>query len=945
MTERRGYGRTLPQRAGGALLAMLLAGSVPAQSATWIEQSEAGMLCLANANEAERRSLDAPLLPQPVAAASLAQWLRAKPRNDRHANFRHLEMLSAVAWWADLVNDQSLRNDVLLTVGVLADRQAAARPDDAAFRQAARCARAQLIAVALEQDRLADAETLAASLAATYTALPARPAEDWPLIAALRELRLEPRARNAIALLATRTATYAGAAQQANQQARASRLYVVTAQALLALGDTARARELALQAIAVTGRPPAAEAAWSALPTLYDAAVASSGARDAAVLHQLLGNGQPPPTLRDNRAAFESLLRLSRAAEAREQYEDMARFATEASRRLTALDGLERPSLPFYRHAFDELAAGRDPDLATLARRDPQFAARTLAAYTGSFDTLLRQSQTRFVADAREQLFFEYRIDNSLHALASLHPALPRSAAAIEDATFRFAQLRTFGRLTLATLAAALDDAAIGPQQRPGVERFFAMSTQSGAFLRVLFHQLQVAPGAPPPAGEALWRVFAALDVYQEESAHQYDRYAQFVRQNAPQVAELATPRPLPAREFQRRLQPNEALLATVVTPQDLYVWAVTPTGVAFARRPVGERVVGALVQRLRAGLVPGSGNGATKLPPFDAAAAHELHQLVFAPVAAALKGVTSIVWYGHGPLGAVPPAVLVSAPPAKPTLTTPAEFAATKFLVDQYAFSALADLSLFVWHRDQARRAAEQRFLGVGAPLLSAEELAGAPRSRSYELAGALDGKALAELPKLAESVDEMKAIAGLVGEANSTLWLGPEAREDRFKADGLRGYRTIALATHGFLADEVQGVREPSLMLALAPGATDRFDGILTATEIAGLTLDADLVILSACNTAAADGRPRAETFTGLTQAFFTAGARSLMVSHWPVMSGAAVQLSVGTMERAVQRGEPLARSLQQAMQATRRDGAGNPMEAHPSYWGPFVIVGDGR
>ena len=80
-------------------------------------------------------------------------------------------------------------------------------------------------------------------------------------------------------------------------------------------------------------------------------------------------------------------------------------------------------------------------------------------------------------------------------------------------------------------------------------------------------------------------------------------------------------------------------------------------------------------------------------------------------------------------------------------------------------------------------------------------------------------------------------------------------------------------------------------------------------------------------------------------VSSAFFTAGARALMVSHWPVMSGAAVQLSVGTMERAVQRGEPLAKSLQQAMQAARKDGAGNPMEAHPSYWGPFVIVGDGR
>ena len=102
---------------------------------------------------------------------------------------------------------------------------------------------------------------------------------------------------------------------------------------------------------------------------------------------------------------------------------------------------------------------------------------------------------------------------------------------------------------------------------------------------------------------------------------------------------------------------------------------------------------------------------------------------------------------------------------------------------------------------------------------------------------------------------------------------------------------------------------------------------------------------MILSACNTASADGRPRAETFTGLTQAFFAAGARSLMVSHWPVMSGAAVQLSVGTVERSQGKGVALSTSLQKAMQAARADGAASAVESHPSYWGPFVIVGDGR
>lgn len=947
MTGRRRCGPAIRRRLRAGLVATLFACTPAGHAATWIEQAETDLFCTGLATDAERQSLDAPLIPRPVTAQSLQAYLRGKPRDGRHAQVRHLTMLAAVAWWADLINDQVLRSDVLVTIGMLADRHAATNPDDAAFRQAARCARAQLIGASVELGRVQDAERLADNLVRLYPQRqPALPVEDWPLLLATRELRLEPRARNGIAQLATQAVEYAAPSMQGGQALRANRLLVAGAGALVALGDHRQATDVGTRALTVFGKQYPVEAGWRVMPPLFDATEVLRGPADAATIAYLLGGDMKPPhDLRDNRAAFEALLRLARAADIREQYETAASLNAQALTRLSDLRSMERYSVPFYRHALGEVAAQRDPNLEFLARRDPAFGTRTAATYLGTVDTLVRQSQDQFVADAREQLFFQHKVDNSLHALSSLYPALPRSAAGIEDATFRLAQLRSYGRLTLATLAAELDRSRIDPQARPGVERFFSMSTQSSAFLRTVLASIQAAPGAPPPPGNTLWQAFFVLDVYNEEASRQYERFAQFVRSQAPRVADLATPKPLPAREFQRRLLPGEALVATLVTPRDLYVWAVTSEGVRLARRNITEAELTGKVRRLRAGLVPASASGATQLPPFDAAAAHELYGLVFAPVAASLKGITRIAWYGHGPLGSVPPAVLVSAPPAKPRLTTPAEFAATKFLVDQYAFSALADLSLFAWHRDRAPRAGEQRFLGVGAPMLSADELAGAPRPRSYELAGALDGKALAELPKLAESVDEMKAIAQLVGEANATLWLGPEAREERFTADALRGYRTIALATHGFLADEVQGVREPSLMLALAPAARDRYDGLLTATEIAGLQLDADLVILSACNTAGADGRPRAETFTGLTQAFFTAGARSLMVSHWPVMSGAAVQLSVGTMERSAKRGQPLDLSLQQAMQAVRKDGAANPLESHPSYWGPFVIVGDGR
>lgn len=929
------------------VLAGMLGGAPPpALATTWIEQVQADLTCTGQADAAERLTLDAPWLASPASTGSVTRYFRGPPRDPLQAKFRHLTILAAIGWWADLINDQALRSDAYLAIGALADRYATSS-DSLLFRQVARCARAHLIDVQVGQEQPQLADRLAENLTRLYPGeASAQGVEDWPLILALREIRLEPRARAGITQLSTRATVQAGSAAASNQPERASRLLAAVAAGVLALGDADKARQVALQSMVVTGKPPAAVAAWRAMPTVYDASEKLNGPMDAANVRALLQPDQPPADLRDQRAAFESLLRLSMAAETQERFGEMGRYSQEAFRRLTDLRGLERYSVPFYRHALGQIAARRDPNIGTLARHDPKFGAETLATYTGLYDTLLQQAQNQFVADAREQLMFQFKIDNSLHALAELHAAMPRSSSAIADTTFRLAQLRSFGRLTLATLSAELDRSGIDPQSQFSVERFFTLSTQTAVWLRALIDTVRVAPDAALPDGESLWRVFFTLDVFYNETTKEFAGYTAFVRQKAPGVAELATPRPLPAREFQRRLRTGEAIVATLVTPLDLYVWAITQGGVTVARQRISEAEVRSKVQRLRAGLVPGGGSGAGGLPPFDAAAAHEIYRLVFEPVAKALQGVTDVAWYGHGPLGSVPPAVLVTAPPARPKLSSPAEFAATRFLVDRYAFSALADLSLFPWHRDKApagRR--DDRFLGVGAPMLTAEEIAGGPRSRTYELAGGLDGKELAQLPKLAESVDEMKGLAAIVGESNSTLWLGPAATEKRFVGDGLLGYQTIALATHGFLAGEVRNVPEPALMLVLDPDSKDRFDGLLTSREIARLKLDANLVILSACNTAGADGRPRGETFTGLSQAFFTAGARSLMVSHWPVMSGAAVQLSVGTVRESRKEGASLSRSLQHAMQEARRSGASNPIESHPSYWGPFVIVGNGR
>jgi CHAT domain-containing protein len=178
------------------------------------------------------------------------------------------------------------------------------------------------------------------------------------------------------------------------------------------------------------------------------------------------------------------------------------------------------------------------------------------------------------------------------------------------------------------------------------------------------------------------------------------------------------------------------------------------------------------------------------------------------------------------------------------------------------------------------------------------------------------------------------------------SELHLGAAATEREVKAlsDGgkLAHYRVIHFATHGAMAGELNRFSEPGLILTPPEQATTEDNGYLTASEIASLKLDADWVILSACNTAAGNAAS-AEALSGLASAFFYAQARALLVSHWAVDSKATVKLiTVAMREFAHDKTVGRAQALRRAMLALIDKGEGH--EAHPAYWAPFVVVGEG-
>jgi CHAT domain-containing protein len=205
-----------------------------------------------------------------------------------------------------------------------------------------------------------------------------------------------------------------------------------------------------------------------------------------------------------------------------------------------------------------------------------------------------------------------------------------------------------------------------------------------------------------------------------------------------------------------------------------------------------------------------------------------------------------------------------------------------------------------------------------------------------------AAGGPALAPLP---ETEAEIVALARRIGGRRGVDWFTCRiASEAEVRRQDLRSVGTLLFASHAEVAGAFGGSAEPGIFLAPPSRPTATEDGYLAASEIATLDIGAEVVILSACSTAAPSGLPGAPGMSGLARAFFEAGAGTLMVSHWNVGSRPTAMLT-----------EDVAQSLASDPDITPAEALRNaiirrlhdPMyatHAHPALWAPFVIVGLG-
>lgn len=460
-----------------------------------------------------------------------------------------------------------------------------------------------------------------------------------------------------------------------------------------------------------------------------------------------------------------------------------------------------------------------------------------------------------------------------------------------------------------------------------------------------------------------------------------------------PDYTALANPEPLTIDGVQEQLDANEALILFMDTPEtkplpgETFIWVVTKTTNRWVRTDIGSKQLSDHVDALRCGLdFEGAWKGARcfnlleqiytsadrqqgKPLPFDLNRAHALYHALFGKVGDLIKG-KNVLIVPSGPLTQLPFQVLVTERPTSADLTR-ASFTKAAWFAGEHAITILPSVSSLKALRAFAKTSKANRpFIGFGNPLLWGptgmdrrawvrQSCATDHPSRSNEstltsalkpfksffrggLANPEHIKGLAPLP---ETADELCAVARDLRAELSDVYLGEHATEARIKDLNDKGYlaqhRVVHFATHGALAGELSEGMEPGLILTPSVEPTEKDDAYLSASEVAGLKLDADWVILSACNTAGGDAQ-NAEALSGLARAFFFAGARSVLVSHWYVDSGSTVSLITKTFAMLKRRPRiGRAKALQLAMMSLQRRGKHT---WHPAHWAPFVLVGEG-
>ncbi len=438
-----------------------------------------------------------------------------------------------------------------------------------------------------------------------------------------------------------------------------------------------------------------------------------------------------------------------------------------------------------------------------------------------------------------------------------------------------------------------------------------------------------------------------------------------------PEYADLVDPKPPSVAEVQRALRPGEAFVSFYFGAHS-FVWVVPQTGpVAFAEIGGTAAAIEAKVKALRRALEPNAST-VEDIPAVDLALAHEIYRLLLEPVSTAWRPAKNLIVATNGSLGLLPLGLLPIAPAVPPVDAQPlfAAYRNVPWLARTHAVTMVpSTASLLTLRRLPPGSAARERIIGFGDPFFNGEQAAESERPAGKEMAAAtatrglplrlraapatqgVDSAELGLLPRLPDTADELRAVAlALAADPAKVLFLGKAANEARVKSSDLSRFRIVAFATHGLVPGDLNGLTQPALALTAPKVAGVDGDGLLTMEEILALKLDADWVVLSACNTASG-AEAGAEAASGLGRAFFYAGTRAILVTNWSVHSASARELVTDLFRRqaadaSITRAEALRQAMMEMLdRGGYVDDAGKILftYAHPLFWAPYTIIGD--
>jgi len=390
------------------------------------------------------------------------------------------------------------------------------------------------------------------------------------------------------------------------------------------------------------------------------------------------------------------------------------------------------------------------------------------------------------------------------------------------------------------------------------------------------------------------------------------------------------------ADDILKALRPGEVFSGILLARDTGYNFIFFDGRITVTTIEGGAAKVDKLVARIRATVDAQTAD----LPPFDTDAAATLYTTLYGRAGEMMSKATALTVAPAGSLLSVPFGLLLTEPIA------PTKLVDAPWLVRKLVIAHVPAPANFVTLRKVAGTSrATKPWFGFGdfQPVTQAQAQASFPPATCADSA-----QLFATLQLLPGAAKELNRARIQLGASESDELLGPAFTAAAVQSTPLKDYRMLHFATHGLLQTDLACQSEPALVTSAPAGAKDASGALLTASEIAGLKLDADAVLLSACNTGGGgSGSAAGEGLSGLARSFFYAGARSMLVTHWDVndqVTSVLVATTLAYAQRDPQLGiaAALAAAQRKLLDKAKAD---LPNLAHPFFWAPVALIGEGR